>query len=290
VDVSLGNTGVTTSALALGCDKLGSTLTPLSRKQCLELLQDAFDSGIRHFDTASIYGQGDSERYIGEAFKHRRDEVCLATKAGQKLSPVQAVVARFKTPIRLLAKSRSVVRQTVGRQRSRGVNYCFDPAFIESSLSSSLRRLQTDRVDIFYLHSPPPEALRDGKLMSLMERLRQEGKIGAIGVSCDDLKIALAAAGHSLIEIIQHDLVDQSLCYEILDVAAKTGKVCLVRGIARRTSQQEGNFEENLVASFRSALALPPVCGVIIGTTNAQHLRQNATAFSLASSHMGVVR
>jgi aryl-alcohol dehydrogenase-like predicted oxidoreductase len=262
----------------------------LNRKQCLALLRDAFELGIRHFDTASIYGQGDSERYIGEAFKGCRDEVCLATKAGQRLSPVQAVAARFKTPIRWLARSRGVVRQTVGRRRAGGVNYCFDPAFIDSSLSSSLRRLQTDRVDIFYLHSPPPEALRDGKLMSLLERMRQEGRINAIGVSCDDLKIALAAAGHSLIEIIQHDLVDQPLCYEVLDVAAKNDKVCLVRGIARQAGQQEGNYEENLVAGFRSALTLPPVGGVIIGTTNAQHLRQNAAGFNRASNQMEVVR
>ena len=265
-------------------------LTPMNRKQCLALLRDAFDLGIRHFDTASIYGQGDSERYIGEAFQHCRDEVCLATKAGQRLSSVQAIAARFKTPIRWLARTRGVVRQTVGRQRAGGVDYCFDPDYIEFSLSSSLRRLQTDRVDIFYLHSPPREALRDEKLLSLLERLRQEGRIGAIGVSCDDLEIALAAAGHSLVEIIQHDLVDLPLCREVLKTAEGTGKVCLVRGIARNAARQGGRYEENLITGFRSALAIQPVGGVIIGTTNSRHLRENVARFSHASGQLEEIR
>ena len=288
MEVSLGSTGTATPALALGCDRLGSTLTPLNCDQSLALLQDAFELGIRHFDTASIYGQGDSERYIGKAFKGRRNEVCLATKAGQRLTPVQAIAAKFKTPIRLLIRLRGSVRQVVRRQRATGVNYCFDPAYIESSLSGSLRRLQTDRVDIFYLHSPPLEALRDGRLMSLMERQRQEKRIGAIGVSCDDLEIALAAVAHPLIEIVQYDLADKPLCQEVLETAARNGKVSLVRGIARRAAQQAGNFEENLVLGFRSALALPSVGGVIIGTTNAQHLRINTAGFGRASSRLKV--
>jgi aryl-alcohol dehydrogenase-like predicted oxidoreductase len=253
-------------------------------------LQVAFELGIRHFDTASIYGQGDSERYIGEAFKVCRDEVCLATKAGQRLTPVQAIAANFKTPIRVLARFRGSVHQMVGRRRAAGVNYCFDPAYIESSLIGSLRRLQTDKVDIFYLHSPPPDALRDANLMSLLERLRRQEKIGAIGVSCDDLEIALVAAGHPVVEVVQHDLVDQSLCHEVLETAARTGKVSVVRGIARQAAQTPGNYEENLVAGFRSAIAQPSVGGVIIGTINSEHLRENAAGLSRAFNHLEALR
>ena len=286
MEVSLGSTGITTSALALGCDRLGSMLTELNRDQTLALLQDAFQSGIRHFDTASIYGQGDSERYLGEAFKGRRNEVCLATKAGQRLTPVQAIAARLKNPIRLLMRLRRSIRQAVSRQRAAGVNYCFDPTYIESSLTGSLRRLQTDRVDIFYLHSPPLETLGNGRLMSLLQHLRQEKTIRAIGVSCDDLEIAMAAVSHPLVEIVQFDLVDNSRCQEVLETAAKNGKVSLVRGIARRAAQHAGDYEQNLVSGFRSALALPSVGGVIIGTTNSLHLRTNTAGFVRASCHL----
>jgi aryl-alcohol dehydrogenase-like predicted oxidoreductase len=247
-------------------------------------LRDAFDLGIRHFDTASIYGQGDSERYIGEAFKSVRNEVCISTKAGQRLSSIQAVVATFKTPIRWILKFRGSMRQVVQRRRAAGVNYCFDPAFIESSLYGSLRRLQTDRVDIFYLHSPPVKALSDERLMGLMQQLRREKRIGAIGVSCDDLEIALAASEHPLVEVVQYDLSDDPHCTTVRETAARNGKVSLVRGIARHAVHQEGSYEDNLVSGFYSALGLASVGGVIIGTTNTQHLRTNTAGFKRAFS------
>jgi hypothetical protein len=154
-------------------DRLGSTLSPLNSDQYIALLQDVFDPGIHHFDTAILYGQGDSERYIGKTFKRRRNEVCLATKAGQRLTPLRVIVAQFKTPIRPFKRLRGSLRQVVGKQRAAGVNFCSDPAYIEYSLSRSIRRPQTNTVDIFYLHSPPLEALQHGKLMSLLGRPRQ---------------------------------------------------------------------------------------------------------------------
>lgn len=285
MEVRFGSTGIKTSALGLGCDRLGSTLTQLSHEQSLSLLNTAYDLGIRHFDTASIYGQGDSERYIGQAFQGRRDRVCLATKAGQRLSAVQAIAAKFKTPIRWLVRVRGSIREKVGRERAAGLNYCFDPTFIESSLNGSLKRLRTDRVDIFYLHSPPIDALGDRRLMALMQGLRRDNRIGAIGVSCDDLDLALAAAKHPVIEVLQYDLVENQRCREVLAAAATNGKVSLVRGIARNASRLPGNCEANLVSGFRSALAKPSVNGVISGTTNVQHLRANVIAFDRAATN-----
>jgi aryl-alcohol dehydrogenase-like predicted oxidoreductase len=97
--VILGQTGITTSSLALGCARLGSVMTPLGPRESLVLLQRALSLGIRHFDTASVYGQGESERLIGRAVRGCRGEVCIATKAGQRLTVAQAVAARFKIPL-----------------------------------------------------------------------------------------------------------------------------------------------------------------------------------------------
>jgi aryl-alcohol dehydrogenase-like predicted oxidoreductase len=222
-------------------------------------LQDVFDLRIHHFDTASFYGQGDSERYIGKTFTGRRKEACLVTKAGQRLTPLRVIIRKFKTLIRLLKRLCGSLRQVVGKKRAAGANFCFDPAYIDSSLSRSLQRLQINTVDIFYLHSPPLEALQDRKLMRLLERLRHEDKIGAIGMSCNDLEITRAAAGHPLVEIMQHDLVNQPLRAKSCRQPIEPVLVCLVRGIARDAAQKEGNYEENLIAGFRSALALPSV-------------------------------
>lgn len=278
---SLGTTPVNSSVVGFGCDRLGSILTPLNRRQSIALLREAFDLGFRHFDTASIYGQGDSERYIGEAFRNLRYEVCIATKAGQVLSPMQAIAARLKSPIRLMTKLRGSFRDTVRKQRATGVNFCFEPTYIGSSLDASLRRLQTDRADIFYLHSPPPAVMRDDRLFMLLERQRELGKIGAIGVSCDDLQTALAAVGHPVVEIVQFTLSDDPACREVLETAMRRGKVSLVRGIARRAVQQEGGYEAGLAAGFLSAMSLPSVAGVIVGTIDERHLRRNVEVLSI---------
>lgn len=274
--VNLGATGITASALALGCDRLGSILTPMTRGESLSLISEALELGINHFDTSSIYGQGDSERYVGSAIKGVRNRVCLATKAGKRLTSSQALIARVKAPLRLITPLlRKISGSSVRRQAALATGSDFSPSYIESSLFESLRRLDTDRVEIFYLHSPPPEALRDDRLLGFLVRQRDLGRIGAIGVSCDDLDCAMEAASSDLIEIVQFDLAEGSRCREIVETAAIKGKTSIVRGIARQAAHSGADFSATFVKGVISALALPSVGGVIVGTVNAHHLRSN---------------
>ena len=273
--VTLGATGIKTSALALGCDRLGSIMTPLSRRESLSLISEALDLGIRHFDTASIYGQGDSERYLGSALRRVRDHVCLATKAGRCLTTTQALVARAKVPLRAIMPIVRYASRSGSRQKALASDSNFAPSYIETSLLASLRRLSTDRVDILYLHSPPPDALCDDRLLQFLVRQRELGRIGAIGVSCDDLDVALAAVQHDLIEIVQFELIESAQCREIQKTAANERKISIVRGVARKAAQSEKDFTASFVRGVVSALASPSVCGVIVGTINAQHLRTN---------------
>ena len=67
--------------LVLGCSRLGSALTPLNRRESAALIDEAFALGVRHFDTASIYGQGDSERYLGQTLQGRRHRVSLSSSS-----------------------------------------------------------------------------------------------------------------------------------------------------------------------------------------------------------------
>jgi aryl-alcohol dehydrogenase-like predicted oxidoreductase len=121
----------------------------------------------------------------------------------------------------------------------------------------------------------------DERLFLLMERQRELGKVGSIGVSCDDLQTALAAVGHPVVEIVQFTLSDDPACREVLETAMRRGKVSLVRGIARRAVQQDRCYEDGLAAGFLSAMALPSVAGVIVGTIDVRHLRSNAEALSV---------
>ena len=290
MQMTLGQTGIATSALALGCARLGSALTPLSKRECLALIDEAYALGVRHFDTASVYGQGDSERYLGEALQGRREQVCLSTKAGQRLSAAQSVLARFKTPVRWLAARRGRLRHAVADRRALGVPRCFEPDYIERSLHESLQRLRTDHVDLFYLHSPDAAVLGEPLLMARIERMRREGLFRAFGVSCDEPEVAIAAAAHAAVQVVQFAFDEGPQGHALLAQMANRGKVAVLRGLVQpaaaaaapggTATAQDG--DTLLSERFGRTLAVPALGGVIVGTTNRQHLRDNVAAFERA--------
>ncbi len=264
-------------SLALGCAKIGSALTPLSARETIALLRRAHELGIRDFDTASIYGQGDSERFIGLALGAQRHTLRIATKGGQVLSAKQAVLARFKGPIRFLAARTGRLRQRVADARDQGVPKCFEADHIARSLDASLRRLSTDHVDIYYLHSPPIGALGDQALKGVLRRARAAGQAKRIGVSCDDLDLALAAAIDADIDVVQFALSDDPRCLRVLDTLAAHGKQAVVRGLL-------GGGSQGLAGRIAASVAHPAVSVVILGTTHAGHLAENVRAFEEATS------
>jgi len=122
-------------------------------------LNEAFDQGINFYDTASVYGDGHSEELIGNCFKSRRHEVVIATKAG--------ITSSFR-------------------------GYDFSSAALRASLEASLRRLQTDYVDLLQLHNAGPGMVRDqSHIADLMNRFVEEGKVRAYGFSTQSPKDAL---------------------------------------------------------------------------------------------------
>lgn len=279
--LTLGQTNITTSALALGCARLGSALTPLSKRDCVALIEAAFDLGVRHFDTASIYGQGDSERFIGEALAKKRSEVCLASKAGQLLSAKQQLLAHFKTPIRWVAARRGALRGAVADQRARGVPRCFEPDYIEQSLQNSLRRLRTDHLDIFYLHSPSVAVLDDAALWERLERLRARGLFRALGVSGDEVDVAERAASLPQVQVVQFGCSHTAHDLAFMSSLQGTGKSGVVRGLMSSAGTEAAHG--GLVDRMARTLELPALGGVILGTTSQAHLRENVSSFSRAA-------
>ncbi|MFZ4289271.1 aldo/keto reductase [Variovorax sp. HJSM1_2] len=279
--VTFTGTDVATSAMALGCARLGSALTPLGRRECIALVEQAFELGIRHFDTASVYGQGDSERYIGEALAAHRGDVCLASKAGQRLSGKQMLLSQFKTPIRWLAARRAKVRASVSAHRAQGVPRCFEVDYVERSLEASLKRLNTGYLDLFYLHSPDLEVLSDDVLMGRMQVLGQRGLFRAFGVSCDEIDVAWAAAQHEAVQAVQFAFDHSREHRALLDTLSANGKSAVLRGFVHGAADGQAPGSA-LSTSFAQTLRLPAVRGLIVGTTKLQHLRQNVAAFARA--------
>jgi aryl-alcohol dehydrogenase-like predicted oxidoreductase len=152
----VGDSGLLVSAVGLGCNNFGR---PGTRTETLEgtraVLDAALDAGVTFLDTADIYGKsfGVSETLMGEALRGRRDEVVLATKFGHaQLAP--DILGGSKG-------SRTAVRRSV---------------------EGSLRRLQTDWIDLFQIHTPDPETPIEETLDALGELVR-EGKVRYLGNS-----------------------------------------------------------------------------------------------------------
>jgi aryl-alcohol dehydrogenase-like predicted oxidoreductase len=131
-----------------------------SDAEAVEMLHAAHDLGITLYDAADTYGNGRSEEQLAKAFAGRRERVVYATKFGYDFSN--------------------------DAQKRRGQSELpqdFSPAFVRAALESSLRRLQTDYVDIYQMHNARMAQIDDDALWELLEAFKREGKIRTYGVA-----------------------------------------------------------------------------------------------------------
>lgn len=171
--------GERTTALGFGCSAL---LGGRTRRQARYLLDAAFDSGIRHYDVARVYGTGDAEAVLGEFAAGRRERLTIATKFGiDPASPGRAGSAAKRLVRLATRRSRRALafaRRHSGRTVRRGT---FEPRKAQASLAVSLAQLRTDRVDAYLLHDCTTlEWDRPGLLEELRELLAA-GSIGCFG-------------------------------------------------------------------------------------------------------------
>jgi aryl-alcohol dehydrogenase-like predicted oxidoreductase len=149
----LGNSGLVVSAVGLGCNNFGGRLDLDATR---DVVNAAIDAGITLFDTADIYGgAGGSESLLGEILRGRRDQVVLATKFGHQNYTMDYSAA-------------------AGAKAGR--------SYIRRAVEASLRRLQTDYLDLYQLHTPDPVTPLEETLAAL-EELVLEGKVRYIGHS-----------------------------------------------------------------------------------------------------------
>lgn len=181
---TLGKTGLRASRIGIGCSHLASVGSSQPPREIEATLRAAADAGINFFDTASVYGQGDSERMLGRVFERQRDGLILCTKAGLRLSVSQKVIRLAKPLLRKIASRRGSVHRVGQAARQSTERQCFKPGFLTTELESSLRRLRTDRVDLFLLHSPPVSLAEEDSIPALLEKLVASGKARFVGVSC----------------------------------------------------------------------------------------------------------
>jgi aryl-alcohol dehydrogenase-like predicted oxidoreductase len=149
----LGHSGLAVSVVGLGCNNFGSRM---GREASAAVVHAAIDAGVTLFDTADIYGSphGTSETFLGGALTGHRDEVVLATKFGKDME--------------------GVAGPDWGARGSR--------RYVRSAVEASLRRLGTDRIDLFQMHEPDP-ATPIEETLSVLDDLVRSGKVLAVGSS-----------------------------------------------------------------------------------------------------------
>lgn len=146
----LGRDGPEVGAIGLGCMSFAGAYGKTSEEQAHRTLAAALDLGVTHLDTALIYGNGVSESYIGSFIKDHPNRFTIATKAGIVTQPQR----RFDNT----------------------------EAYLRESLEGSLKRLGVDHVELFYIHRRQQDIPIED-VMGTMVRLKEEGKIGGIGLS-----------------------------------------------------------------------------------------------------------
>ena len=189
---ALGRTQLLVSRLGFGCSTIASLATRYATAEVQAALLEAMEQGVNFFDTADVYGQGDSERLLGRLAAGRKLVIC--TKVGMRLAHSEHAIRWVKPLLQPLLR-----RYAAGRARTRALRraserQCFDPAYLTRRVDASLRRLRTERLDLLLLHSPPPEVAERCDVLELLRRLVHQGKLRWFGVSVAELAHARAWA------------------------------------------------------------------------------------------------
>jgi len=196
----LGKTGLMLPEIGMGCWAIGGQgYGPVSEEDALATLEAAWNSGVRFFDTADVYGDGQSEKLIARFLRNQsRDEAVIATKVGWDFYP-----------------------STSSGQVKGGHKKNFTSEYLRFACEESLKRLETDYIDLYQLHNPSLEQIQSGDVFRVLVRLKEQGKIGHIGVSVHREEEALAALKDDRIESIQliFNMIDQRMSKKVFAVA-----------------------------------------------------------------------
>ena len=201
----LGHSNIEVSVIGLGTWAMGGWMWGgTDERASLEAIRASLDAGVNLIDTAPAYGLGKAETLVGKAIKGRRDEVVLSTKCG--------LVWHTRAGKHFFDEDGRPVHRYLGA------------ASIRHELEQSLKRLQTDHIDLYFTHWQDATTPIEETMATLLD-LKQEGKIRAIGVSNvnpDELSVYLRAG---VIDAIQerYNMLDREIESTLLPVCAAHG-------------------------------------------------------------------
>jgi aryl-alcohol dehydrogenase-like predicted oxidoreductase len=261
-----GKTGMRVSEIGFGGSRIGGVFADKnSRIEALNVLRKALDSGITFYDTADIYSQGESESLIGSAFRGRREQVILATKGGFCLPARRNLMKRIKPLVRPIVRALGLKRANLPSGLSGALSQDFSRSHLTKALETSLKRLQTDYVDLYQLHSPPAPFLQSnafGEALETLEGLKAQGKLRFYGIATEtpqEAPFCLSAPGISSVQLGFGLLDLEALDQGTLAAAAQHGLGIIARGCFAGGLLKDGLDASQLKAAtpkWKSVLAL----------------------------------
>jgi len=213
------NVGWKVSEIGIGCWAIGSEWGDVSPENAKDALFTSLDNGVNFFDTADVYGDGRSEKFIGEILKNTKEKIYVATKAGRRLDP----------------------------HVSEGYNLKNIEAFIDRSLLN----LGIDTIDLLQLHCPPSDICGKSETYEMMDEIVKKGKIKYYGVSVEKVSEALNAIKFPNVRSIQIIFnIFRQKPNEIFFKEAKKNNVAIIVRVPLASGLLTGKM--NLNSSFPS--------------------------------------
>lgn len=216
----LGRTGIDVSPISFGCWAIGGTWGAVDDATSRKALRRAVDEGINFFDTADVYGDGRSERLVGQLIRESSETLYVATKAGRRLNPHTAD----------------------------GYNRENLTAFVERSL----KNLALERVDLLQLHCPPIDVYYRPEVFGVLDDLVVAGKIRAYGVSVERVEEALKGIEFPGVQSVQiiYNVFRQRPAERFFAQAAERGvgilaRVPLASGLLTGKMKRGATFSED---------------------------------------------
>lgn len=302
----IGKTSVEVTEISFGCASIGNLFQEVSEAAAQEVLEAAWASGIRYFDTAPHYGRGLSEQRLGAFLRQKnRDDYTVSTKVGRLLSPgaQHAELDSFINPL------------------PNDVRYDYSGDGIEAAFEQSCERLGTDRIDIIYVHDIGRYTHGDentrhmsdlmGSGMERLRALKEKGRIGAIGIGVNENEICLDILSQTDLDVIllagRLTLLDRSSEARLVPLCQERGTSLVLGGIfnsgilatgpregatfdyapaSPAILQQAADLESRAEAAgvtlaqaaLRFALDHPAVASTLIGTGKVSSLQRNLDA------------
>ncbi len=197
---ALGRTGIETSEIGCGTWSLaGDAYGSLGDAEAARVLTAAHAHGIRLFDTADLYAAGHVEELLGTELKGVRDEILYCSRVGNELSG-------------------GILRKN------------FKKPYLLAACEASLKRLSTDRIDLYLLHNPSIESMRRGECFEALEHLQQAGKVRAWGVSAgttEEARFAIERGAPAV--MLPYNALQTEILHPVVADAMAKGTALLAR-------------------------------------------------------------